>query len=114
MQEAGFYEQCDMWRNRKNSNKLEDIFDGKIWKDFLDPNGVPFLSQPYTFALSLNVDWFQPYKGSVYAAGALYIASLNLPRTERYKTNNIHLVGIIVGPKEPELTINTFLHPLVT
>ena len=25
---------------------LSDIYDGKIWKDFLNPSGVPFLSVP--------------------------------------------------------------------
>ena len=45
----------------------------------------------------------------------LYIlhAILNLPRSERYSADNIILLGVIPGPKEPELTINTFLEPLV-
>ena len=73
---------------------------------------VPFLSVPYNFAFSLNVDWFQPYKQSTYAAGAIYLAALNLPRAERFKSENILLVGVIPGPHEPELTINTFLKPL--
>lgn len=38
---------------------------------------------------------------------------LNLSRTERFKNENILLLGVIPGPKEPELTINTFLKPLV-
>ena len=105
---------CELWRKRDKSDELEDSFDGKVWNDFMNPQGVPFLCQPYNFTLSINVDWFQPYEGSVYAAGALYIAILNLPRTECYKANNIHLLGIIPGPKEPELTINTFLRPFVS
>ena len=37
----------------------------------------------------------------------------NLPRSERYKEENVILVGIIPGPREPKRTINSFLAPLV-
>ena len=37
----------------------------------------------------------------------------NLPRSVRYKKQNIILVGLIPGPKEPKFTINSFLYPLV-
>lgn len=37
---------------------------------------------------------------------------LNLPREERYKENMI-LVGIIPGPHEPSLKINSYLSPIV-
>ena len=85
----GFTEMCEAWRYKIcRADKLDDVYDGQVWKEFLNPQGVPFLSQPYNYAFSINVDWFQPYKGSVYSAGAIYIALLNLPRTERYKTEN--------------------------
>jgi hypothetical protein len=38
---------------------------------------------------------------------------MNLPRSERFKTENIILVGVIPGPSEPKLNINTYLSPLV-
>lgn len=37
---------------------------------------------------------------------------LNLPREEQYKENMI-LVGIIPGPHEPSLKINSYLSPIV-
>ena len=43
----------------------------------------------------------------------MYLVIQNLPRSARYKTENIILVGIIPGPKEPKYTINSFLRPLV-
>lgn len=61
----------------------------------------------------MNVDWFQPYKHTQYSVGAIYLTILNLPRQERYKLENIILVGIIPGPKEPPLTIDTYLKPLI-
>ena len=36
----------------------------------------------------------------------------NLPRSERFKLENIILVGMIPGPKEPE-NVNPFLKPIV-
>ena len=45
--------------------------------------------------------------------GAIYLTLQNLPRHERYKPQNIILVGVIPGPKEPKKTINSYLTPLV-
>ena len=39
---------------------------------------------------------------------------LNLPREERYKLQNIILVGIIPGQREPSLTINSYIAPLIS
>ena len=71
------------------------------------------VSLPYDFVFCLNVDWFQPFKHTKYACGAVYLGILNLPPFERYFADNIILLGVIPGPKEPELTVNTFLEPLV-
>ena len=38
---------------------------------------------------------------------------MNLPRTEMFKSDNVFLVGVIPGPHEPKLNINTYLQPLV-
>lgn len=109
-----FVEQCELWRTRHAvENRYEDVFDGQIWKEFLNPEGIPFLSVPYNFALCLNVDWFQPFKHSQYSCGAVYLSILNLPRSVRYSAENVILVGVIPGPHEPELTMNSFLEPLV-
>ncbi len=59
-----------------------------------------------------NVDWYQPFKNSPYSVGVIYLAILNLPREERFKQENIILVGVIPGPKEPK-NINTYLDTLV-
>lgn len=38
---------------------------------------------------------------------------MNLPRNERFKTENVILVGVIPGPSEPKLNVNPYLSPLV-
>lgn len=114
LQRPNFASQCELWRKRVSvHDKYSDIYDGQVWKDFLDYNETPFLSVPYNFAFTLNVDWFQPFHHSTYSIGVIYLAILNLPRYERYKPENVVVVGIIPGPHEPKLHINSFLEPLV-
>ena len=73
-------------------------------------NTRPFLEKDHTYAFMINMDWFQPL---TYSVGAMYLSVFNLPRTKRYKLHNICLIGIIPGPREPEITVNSYLKPLV-
>lgn len=92
---------------------MADIYDGAVWKSFLSLNGKDFLSNKYTLGLCLNVDWFRPYKHVEYSVGAMYIAVLNFPRQLRYLRENVILVGVLPGPHEPSLHMNSFIEPLV-
>ena len=67
----------------------------------------------FAYGFMINVDWFQPYKHTQYSVGVVYLTVLNLPRHLRNKSNNIILVGILPGPNEPSLNINSFLQPLL-
>lgn len=110
----GFIEKCEQWKHRNvSAGCIDDVYDGNIWKEFLTYGGVPFLSAPFNFSLSLNVDWFQPFKNTTYSVGALYIAIQNLPRKERFLSENIILLGVMPGPNEPHLTMNSYLEPLI-
>ncbi len=112
----GFAVSCETTRNlyKETNGMLSDLYNGKIWHEFLRVDDVNFLSAAYTYGLMLNIDWFEPFNGCVYAVGVLYLAIMNLPRSERYKRHNILILGIIPGPSEPPLTVNTYLSPLVT
>ena len=61
----------------------------------------------------LNVDWFQPFKNTEYSLGVLYMVFFNLPRSERFLWENVIILGIIPGPKEPKFNINAYLKPVV-
>ena len=76
-------------------------------------NGTPFLAASHNYLLMLNCDWFQPYKHTSFSVGVLYLAVQNLPREQRFKRDNIIVVGIIPGPSEPSMNINTYLKPLI-
>ena len=108
----GFVEACNHWRTRSCSNLLRDLYDGRIWKQFQNVSGSPFLSAPFSYGVVLNIDWFQPYSHTVASVGVVYLAVMNLPRQVRYKRKNMLLIGIVPGPSEPK-DINNFLQPLV-
>ena len=114
LQRPGFASKCELWRSKDiPEGYLPDIFDGHICREWQYASGKPFLAAPRNYAFMLNVDWFQPFKHSLYSAGALYIVLINLPRTERFRPENVFLVGLIPGPQEPKLNINTYLKPVV-
>lgn len=113
---TGFIEKCEHWRKRASliSNEyLGDIYDGSVWRKFNSNEYDNFLAVPYSYLLTMNIDWFQPFSHTVYSTGAIYLTIQNLPRNERYKIENIIIVGILPGPKEPKLTVNGYITPLV-
>lgn len=107
-----FEDLYEQWRKRETKEGiLYDIFDGRIWHEF---NGIKydFFTEEGNYGCILNVDWFQPYKHTHYSIGVLYLAFFNLPRNQRFRRENVLLIGII-----PDMTVepktNTFLTPLV-
>ena len=112
--QPGMLDQLNQWKARSiPCGVMADIYDRSVWKSFLTVNGKEFLLSRYGFGLLINVDWFQPYKHVQYSVGAIYIAILNFPRHLRYRRENMILIGVIPGPHEPSLHINSFIVPLV-
>ena len=110
----GFISECEQWRDRISTNVyLGDIYDGRIWHDFHSTTGHSFLCAPMSYLLTLNVDWFQPFLHTQYSVGAMYLTIQNLPRKIRCKEENVILVGVLPGPSEPRLAMNSYLSPLV-
>ena len=73
------------------------------------------LAAPGTLALAMNVDWFAPFlQGNTYSMGEISMAILNLPREERYKPENMILVGLLPGPKKTSREqLQSVLHMVV-
>ena len=91
---------------------MSDVIHGSVWRNFTGADGTRFMSNEHNLALMMNVDWFQPFKHSPYNVGVIYLAIMNLPRGERFKRENIIVVGILPGPGEPS-SLNPFLVPVV-
>ena len=84
-----------------------------MFKTLTADSGELFFSDKRNLGTIMNVDWFQPFKNSEYSLGVIYMSLINLPREVRFKWENIIICGIIPGPKEPKLNINTYLKPIV-
>ena len=108
-----FFNECKVWKTLHNSEMLSDVYDGKLWKEFENVNGEPFLRDNLALGFTLNIDWFQPYKLTTSSVGVIFLSIMNLPRSIRYKRGNIILIGLIPGPSEPTHDVNTYLKPLV-
>lgn len=107
----GFLSLCEKWRQRESTIPVGyygDIFDGAVWKRF----SQDFLTAPYSYLLTINIDWFQPFKNTQHSVGVIYLIIQNLPREHRFNEENIMLVGVIPGPQEPSLSVDSIL-PLV-
>ena len=109
----GFIEKCESTRKLISSSGLSDVYDGNIWKEFQSVDGHGFLSSPNNYGLLLNIDWFKPFEHSTYSVGVIFLV-LNLPHSIRFKRENVILYGIMPGPSEPTLTVNSYLKPLVS
>ena len=87
--------------NRASQVKMSDVYQGQVWSDFQEYENEPLLSQPFSLGLMMNFDFFQPYKHVAYSVGVFYLVIMNLPRSVRFKRENVLLIGILPGPHEP-------------
>ena len=55
------------WCSRKSSDAsvVEHVCDWQMWETIQVTEGRSFLSKPNNIGLSLNVDWFRPFKHSL-------------------------------------------------
>ena len=70
----GFIDRYEHWRKKQGT---VDVFE-----DMYDPNGKR-KSRQHSFGLTINIDWFQPFRHTNYSVGTIYMVVMNLPRAER-------------------------------
>lgn len=105
-----FVDLSEHWRFRDYSGQLSDVYDGKLWSEYQQYSGKPFLTHTGLWWI-LTV---RPYKHlKNYPIGAIYAVFMNLPRHVCFKRENILLVGLLTGPLEPTHNTNSYLKPLV-
>ena len=80
---------------------MTDIYDGKLWKTFKDDDSTIFFQGEVAdshLGLMLNLDWFQPYDGTMHSTGAIYAAICNLPRDIQFRRENLLLPLVEIRP----------------
>ena len=116
LKRPGLEEKCEQWKTRTiNSDLYADVYDGRIWKHFGNWKGSkPFLNLPRSLGLMMNVDWFRPFKHrNDFSVGVIYMVLMNLPRSIRFRKENVILVGIIPALTQEPKSLNYFLEPAV-
>ena len=59
---ARFFKQVQSLRGRSiPSDTLADVYDARVWQDFITDKYDKFLMHPGNLLLSLDCDWFQPF-----------------------------------------------------
>ena len=100
---------------------MQDIWDAPELHNLVGADGKPFVRRNGSegrYVFSFCMDGFNPFQlkqaGKKASVVGMYMICLNLPPEERYKLENMFLVGIIPGPHEPKKEeINHLLSPLV-
>ena len=85
--QPGFESSLRHWANRSTfDDLLTDVYDGQVWQSLKesDAEDSPNFFRPEVadshLGLMINLDWFQPYEGTIYSTGVIYAAICNLPR----------------------------------
>jgi hypothetical protein len=103
-----------------NPTKMRDIFDGSLYKELCTQPAIfkghhlnhNHFSRSTDVALGLWADGFQLFKRGSHDCWPLLIVNYNLPPKDRFRKENVWLVGIIPGPRGPK-DLNSFLEPLI-
>lgn len=98
---------------------IHDIFQSRSWKEFYGPDGKKFTSNSGHLTFALFVDAINPFgnkqSGHHTSITFVILVCLSLPPDLRHKPENVFVVGIVPGPREPSLEqMNWILQPLVT
>lgn len=111
----GFESKVNHHKNReKKEGWYFDIYDGSMFDSLKDTYGIPFSHINNAVHLTLNVDWFNPFEGGIYSCGAIYLSINNLPREERFKEENIMLLGLMPSGHEASTAdINNYMDLVV-
>ena len=105
----------------RKDGTMHDIWDGPELHALLGVDGNAFIHHDGSegrYIFSFCMDGFNPFQlkqaGKKASVVVMYMICMNLPPEDRYKMENMFLVGIIPGPHEPRKEeINHLLSPLV-
>jgi hypothetical protein len=92
-----------------NDDDLDDVFDGKIYKELVDKN---LFNNKRDIALTASCDGYQIFKQKTDDCWLFLIINNNLHPSLRVKKENLLIPFLIPGPNQPK-DFNTFLRPFV-
>jgi hypothetical protein len=93
----------------KSDNDLDDIFDGKIYKELLNKN---LFVDERDIAFTASCDGYQIFKQKTDDCWLFLMINNNLDPSLRVKKENLLVPFLIPGPNQPK-DFNTFLRPFI-
>src|SRR3954467_12093216 len=93
----------------KEDNDLDDIFDGKIYKELVDEN---LFSDKIDVAFTASCDGYQIFKQKTDDCWLFLMINNNLDPSLRVKKENLLVPFLIPKPSQPK-DFNTFLRPFI-
>src|SRR6266498_1764804 len=93
----------------QNDNDLDDIFDGKIYKELVEEN---LFNDKRDIAFTASCDGYQIFRQKTDDYWLFLMINNNLDPSLRVKKENLMIPFLIPGPNQPK-DFNTFLQPFV-
>src|SRR3954467_747258 len=93
----------------KEDNDLDEIFDGKIYKELVDEN---LFNDKRDVAFIASCDGYQIFKQKTDDCWLFLLINNNLDPSLRVKKENLIIPFLIPGPNQPK-DFNTFLRPFI-
>src|SRR5215204_632562 len=93
----------------KNDDDLDDIFDGKIYKELVNEN---LFDDERDVAFTASCDGYQIFKQKTDDCWLFLLINNNLHPSLRVKKENLLIPFLIPGPNQPK-DFNTFLRPFI-
>ena len=93
----------------KNDDDLDDIFDGKIYKELVNKN---LFNDERDVVLTASCDGYQIFKQKTDDCWLFIVINNNLHPSLRVKKENLLVPFLIPGPNQPK-DFNTFLRPFI-
>lgn len=99
---AGFYEQLNHRFNRPTTeeNSFRDIYDGEVYRKLSHENEI--LASHNNISFTWCTDGVSIFRSSKYNIWLFYLAINELPYKERFKIENVLLVGLWFGEKKTQ------------
>jgi len=98
----------------EEDGNMSSIFHGRLYQSIAKKYPNFFYSDDHIpLHLGIFADGFQPFEGVAHTLFAVILVCFNLPQEVRMREENLHILTLIDGPKEPNAKFQQYVKPIV-